>query len=663
MLGYRRLGTVHITVFISEHLERTAHDFQQFAGIQQELGPRRAPILFVAQGKRFVNQQAPGRNGRQQGREQGAMQVVGDNDRRVFNARKWPGRGFNIGLEQVYPRRCRRTLTQGGNVTINGINRMSSLREQARVATRTAGNVKHSATGVNLCGKTQYPGRRRIGWGMWRKREVAHDKIIVDSALHALGDRKFHLNAHRRATQASAIMSIFHVIVLPSDQRQGIAMKIQDIAPAAAASKSADPGAQDSANLTRLHCAQRDADDPLRHARDRFDLPANVIYLDGNSLGALPRATAKRLDAAIRQQWGQDLIRSWNSHSWVDMPQRVAAGLARLLGAKADEVIVADSTSVNLFKLLAGELQRNAVMGATTRRVILSEAGNFPSDLYMAQGINALLGDQYRLRLVEPSEVETALDESVAVAMITQVDYRSGRLHDMAALNKAARRAGTRIVWDLSHSAGAVPLALNADGAELAVGCGYKYLNGGPGAPGYLYVAKPLQANFATPLSGWFGHASPFSFETAYRPAPGIERFLCGTPSILATLALDCGIATFDDIEMHAVREKSLALADCFRALMDRHCAAFDFRCIAPSARAERGSQLSFAHEQAWAIMQAIIDRGVIGDFRQPNLLRFGFTPLYTRFVDIWDAVMTIREVMQTEAWRAAKYQQRNTVT
>ena len=415
--------------------------------------------------------------------------------------------------------------------------------------------------------------------------------------------------------------------------------------------------------ITRLTCAQRDADDPLRHARERFDLPESIIYLDGNSLGALPRATASKIAEAIHAQWGRDLIKSWNAHQWVDLPQRVGARIARLLGASGDEVVVADSTSVNIFKLLAGVLHLNDLRGEPQRRVILSEIGNFPSDLYIAQGINTMLGDRYELRLVESPQVQAALDKTVAAALITQVDYRSGHLHDMAKLNAAARKADTHIVWDLSHSAGAVPLALNDSGAELAVGCGYKYLNGGPGAPAYLYVAKALQVRFPTPLSGWFGHEAPFAFIPDYAPAPGIERFLCGTPSVLATLALDCGVATFNGIAMPDVREKSLALADFFWALMDQHCSGFRFQCIAPRAHVERGSQLSFAHEHAYAVMQAIIERGVIGDFRQPNLMRFGFTPLYTRFVDIWDAVIIIRDVMLSEAWRDAKYQQRNTVT
>ncbi|MBL8511994.1 MAG: aminotransferase class V-fold PLP-dependent enzyme, partial [Betaproteobacteria bacterium] len=256
-------------------------------------------------------------------------------------------------------------------------------------------------------------------------------------------------------------------------------------------------------NHSRLTSAQQDAADPLRHARDRFALPPNVIYLDGNSLGALPRATAGRLAQAVQQEWGHDLIRSWNQHDWVRLPQRVGARIASLLGAREDEIVAADSTSVNLFKLLAGGLHLPDIRTEPKRRVILSERGNFPTDLYIAQGVNAMLGSRYQLVLVEAHEIPAALDDTVAIAMLTQVDYRNGRLHDMAALNRLARAAGTHILWDLSHSAGAVPIHLNNSGADMAVGCGYKYLNGGPGAPAYLYVAKPLQAHFPNPLSGW----------------------------------------------------------------------------------------------------------------------------------------------------------------
>ena len=412
--------------------------------------------------------------------------------------------------------------------------------------------------------------------------------------------------------------------------------------------------------ITRGDCETMDRTDALAAARDRFLLPADVIYLDGNSLGALPARTAARLADAVTQQWGQGLIRSWNAAGWVNLPEQLGRKIAGLLGAADNEVIVADSTSINIFKLLAGALTMAG--GERGRRVILSERGNFPTDLYMSQGLNSLLGDIYELRLVD-GNIENAFDATTAVALITQVDYCSGRLHDMKRLNAKAREAGTRIVWDLSHSAGAVPVALNDDGAELAVGCGYKYLNGGPGAPAFAYLAATLQRDFPTPLSGWFGHAAPFAFDTNYRPAPGIERLQCGTPSVLAMLALAVGLETFDGISMQDLRQKSLRLSDLFWTLMDAHCGPFGFSCVSPRAHADRGSQLSFAHEHAYPVMQALIDRGVIGDFRQPNLLRFGFTPLYLRFADMYDAVMIIRAVMATEAWAEPRYAQRNRVT
>ncbi len=414
---------------------------------------------------------------------------------------------------------------------------------------------------------------------------------------------------------------------------------------------------------TRAHCAALDQSDALAHARERFSLPEGVVYLDGNSLGALPVATMERLGTSVQQEWGEGLIRSWNQAGWITLPQRIGEKLAALLGAESGEVIATDSTSVNIFKLLAGALALPDVANDPARTVILSERGNFPTDLYIAQGVNALLGSRYQLKLVEPEEVEAALDASVAVALITQVDYCTGRFHDMAKLNKAARKAGTRVVWDLSHSGGALPVALGKDGAELAVGCGYKYLNGGPGAPAYLYVKKALHKDFTTPLSGWFGHKAPFAFAGQYEPAPGIERMLCGTPAVLAMQALECGIATFDGIDMHALRQKSLALSDLFWRLMDEQCADFGFACVSPREHALRGSQLSFSHAQGYAVMPALIDRGVIGDFRQPNLLRFGFTPLYLRFVDVFDAVAILNEVMTAGAWQAAKYQTRQKVT
>lgn len=423
------------------------------------------------------------------------------------------------------------------------------------------------------------------------------------------------------------------------------------------------PAHSEAIPTSRQACLACDAADPLAHARARFALPENTIYLDGNSLGARPAAVAERTQNVVNQEWGTELIRAWNSAGWVDLPQRVGEKIGALIGAREGEVIVADSTSANLFKLLAGVLMLPEVSRNTSRNVILSERGNFPTDLYIAQGVSAMLGDRYKLELVDDAEVEKAFDETVAAALITQVDYRTGRVHNMARINAAAARCNSHVIWDLSHSAGALPVALHDDGAEFAVGCGYKYLNGGPGAPAYLYVRKDWQTRLSTPLSGWFGHANPFAFTTDYVPAENISRFLCGTPSVIATAALDVGVDTFSDIRMQDIRAKSLALTDCFWSLATTHLAEFGFTCVAPREHDQRGSQLSFAHPEAYAIMQAIIDRGVIGDFRQPNLMRFGFTPLYTRFVDCFDAIMVIREVMQARAYEAPKYQQRRAGT
>lgn len=412
---------------------------------------------------------------------------------------------------------------------------------------------------------------------------------------------------------------------------------------------------------SREDCAALDRADNLAFARERFLLPEGVVYLDGNSLGALPAATVAGIDETVRHEWGRRLIRSWNEAGWITLPQRVGSKIAGLLGAAPDEIVAADSTSVNIFKLLAGVLQLSS-RNDRARNVILSGKDNFPTDLYVAQGINAATGSSYELRLVD-GNIESAFDEHVAIALITQVDYRTGRVHDMKRLNAAAGNVGARILWDLSHSAGAIPVELNKCGAELAVGCGYKYLNGGPGAPAFLYVARSLQHDFPIPLAGWFGHSAPFDFSEKFIAAPGIERFQCGTPSILAMVALECGVDTFSGISMSAVRRKSLSLSDLFWQLMQTFCGEYAFACVSPREHALRGSQLSFAHEHAYAIMQAIIDRGIIGDFRQPNLLRFGFTPLYLRHTDIWDAVMSVREVMQSRAWEAEPYQKRNTVT
>jgi kynureninase len=405
--------------------------------------------------------------------------------------------------------------------------------------------------------------------------------------------------------------------------------------------------------MTRDEAAALDQMDELALFREKFVLPDGVIYLDGNSLGPLPKATPPRVSQVMEQEWGQSLIRSWTDHGWIDLQFRVGEKIGRFIGAAPGTTVVADSTSVNLFKLLAAALDRRP-----GRPVILTEEGNFPTDLYRAQGLTALLQRGHVLRPVV--DVAAALNDQVAVLMLTHVNYRSGAMHDMAALTHAAHAAGALVLWDLSHSAGAVPLQLEADQVDLAVGCGYKYLNGGPGAPAFLHVAQYLQDDLRLPLTGWLGHAEPFAFESAYRPAAGIPRTVVGTPPILSLAALEVGIDIALQAPMAAVRAKSQHLVETFITLMQ---GAPEFRLLTPLEGASRGSQVSFAHPHGYAIMQALIERGVIGDFRAPDVLRFGLAPLFVRFVDVWDAVAVLREVMRDGAWRDPRFQERRSVT
>ena len=395
-----------------------------------------------------------------------------------------------------------------------------------------------------------------------------------------------------------------------------------------------------------------DAADPLAQCRERFVLPEGVIYLDGNSLGALPRATAAAVAATVEREWGGDLIASWNKHDWIGAPQRLGDRIAPLVGARAGEVLVTDSTSVNLFKLLAA-----AIAARPGRTTILSETGNFPSDLYIAQGIAAMT--PAKLRTVEADAIEAAIDADTAVVMLTEVDYRSARRHDMAALTAAAHDAGALMLWDLSHSAGAVAVDLNGAGADLAVGCGYKYLNGGPGAPAFLFVNTALQDQLGSPLSGWLGHADPFAFEPDYRPAPGIARFQAGTPSIVAMAALEAGLATFDGVSMADLEAKSRRLSDLFIALVEERCP--ELRLASPCG--SRGSHLVFSHADAFPLMQALIERKVIGDFREPDLLRFGFAPLYNGFAEMWRAVEVLADLLATRAYENPRFRERSKVT
>jgi kynureninase len=424
--------------------------------------------------------------------------------------------------------------------------------------------------------------------------------------------------------------------------------------------------------LTRDDCLALDLRDPLAEHRRAFALPDGVIYLDGNSLGALPAATAARVREVIENEWGRGLIGSWNDAGWIDAPRRVGGKIARLIGAADDEVICADSTSVNLFKALAAALRLQHVTG-TDCDVILSERGNFPTDLYIAQAITEFSGGRYRLLTVPGDEIAYHIDEGTAVVLLTHVNYRSGRMHDMADLTHRAHLAGALTVWDLSHSTGAVPVDLAQARADFAVGCGYKYLNGGPGAPAFVFVARRhLQVmdadRFAQPLAGWLGHRSPFDFATEYEPAGGIDRFCAGTPTIVALATLECGVDTVLAAGIEPLRAKSVQQTQLFIDLVESRCADLGLQLVSPREPALRGSQVSYAHEHAWPVMQALIARRVVGDYRNadagaPGCLRFGFAPLYVRFVDVWDAVEALREILATRGWDEPQFMARRAVT
>jgi len=409
--------------------------------------------------------------------------------------------------------------------------------------------------------------------------------------------------------------------------------------------------------ITRLDAERLDAADPLASFRDRFVLPEGLVYLDGNSLGALPRAAAERVARAVSREWGEGLIRSWNDAGWIDLPRRVGDKVGRLVGAEPGEVVCSDSTSVNLFKVLSAALSLRP-----GRMTILSEEGNFPTDLYVSEGLARLLGRGHRLRLVPKDALRDALDGDAAVLLLTHVDYRTGERHDMTALTRAAHDAGALAIWDLAHTAGAMPVDLHAAGADLAVGCGYKYLCGGPGAPAFLWVPRRLQGSFSQPLSGWLGHAAPFAFESAYRPAEGIGRSLCGTPPILSMSALDAALDVLLEADLELVREKSQALGSFFVEAVEEACGDA-LRLVSPREAARRGSQVSFAHPDAYAVMQALIARGVVGDVRAPDVLRFGFAPLYVRFVDAFDAARALADVLSSRVHERPEFRRVAAVT
>jgi kynureninase len=398
---------------------------------------------------------------------------------------------------------------------------------------------------------------------------------------------------------------------------------------------------------------------PMRTA---FELPEGLIYLDGNSLGPLPRAARERVARVVAEEWGGMLIRGWTAAGWIDLPARVGERIARLIGAAPGTVMACDSTSVNLYKALSAALALRPGRG-----IVLSDTGNFPTDLYVAERLLAERGDGHALRLVAPEAVADALDERVAVLMLTEVDYRTGRLHDMAGLTARAHEAGALTVWDLAHSAGALPVDLGRAGADFAVGCGYKYLNGGPGAPAFVYVRPELAGTVRPSLAGWMGHAAPFDFEPGYRPGGGIERMRVGTPAILSLAALDAALELWEGVDMAEVRARSIALGERFVAEVEARADGLGLVLASPREGAARGSQVSFrcADERAegYAVMQALIARGVIGDFRAPDLIRFGFAPLYNTEEEVVEAARLLGEVLATRAWDRPEYRVRARVT
>lgn len=396
--------------------------------------------------------------------------------------------------------------------------------------------------------------------------------------------------------------------------------------------------------------------DSLRHKKDAFQIPEGVIYLDGNSLGVLPKHVPARVAEVVQQEWGTSLIRAWNTHSWIDLPLRTGERIAKLIGAPRGTVVACDSTSVNVFKVLSAALTLRP-----DRKVILSDNGNFPTDLYVASGLKDLLAQGHELRIVAPEEVEAALGDDVAVMMLTQVDYRTGRAHDMSGLTRKAHEVGALAIWDLAHSAGAIEVDLSGAQADFAIGCGYKYLNGGPGAPAFLYVSPEHLDRVSSPLTGWMGHEAPFAFDLDYRPVTGIARMTVGTPAILALSGLHAALDIFEDVDMADIRAKSISLSELFIAEVEAKCPQLTL--ASPRNPNDRGSQVSFRFEEGYAVMQALISRGVIGDFRAPDVMRFGFTPLYLSHQDVVNAVEILADILDTGSWDKPEFKTRAKVT
>ncbi len=410
--------------------------------------------------------------------------------------------------------------------------------------------------------------------------------------------------------------------------------------------------------ITRADCEALDAQDPLAHFREEFSIPPGMIYLDGNSLGVKPKAALLRAQEVIEQEWGTDLITSWNKAGWWDLPLKLGDKIGKLIGAEPGEVVVTDSTGINVYKVMSAALAL-----VPDRRVIVLEGSNFPTDNYMVQGLIEQLGDDYEIRFAEEDQLADAIDESVAVVCLTDVHFKSGRVLDMSAITAKTQAIGAISIWDLCHSAGAFEVDLNACNVDFAIGCTYKYLNGGPGSPAFIYVAERHHGYARQPLTGWWGHAEPFAFERDYRPSTSIRQMLSGTQPILSLAVTEVGVDIFLRADMSQVRKKSQALTSLFIDLVDQRCAQFEFGLVSPRDPERRGSQVSLNHEQGYAIIQALIARGVVGDFRAPLNMRFGFTPLYIGYADVWDAVQQLLEIMESEQWRLPEFNQRGAVT
>ncbi|WP_430420368.1 kynureninase [Phenylobacterium sp.] len=409
--------------------------------------------------------------------------------------------------------------------------------------------------------------------------------------------------------------------------------------------------------LDRADALAMDAADPLAGFRDRFAIPQGCIYLDGNSLGPRPAAALDRAAQVVGVEWGEDLIKSWNTAGWFELPTRLGDKLAPLIGAGAGEVVVTDSTGINLFKAMAA-----AVAMRPDRDTIILEGSNFPTNNYMAQGLAALNGGRLQVKLLEKDEIAGAIDARTAVIAVTHVHYKTGHIHDMPGLTARAHEAGALAIWDLCHSAGAMPVDLNGAGADFAVGCTYKYLNGGPGSPAFLFAARRHHGQAIQPLTGWWGHAEPFAFQPTYAPAGDIRQFLTGTQPIVSLSLAELGLDIARAADIDEVRKKSMALTDLFIRLVEQRCPGA-FGVASPRDGAERGSQVSLTHPEGYAIMRALIARGVIGDFRAPDIIRFGFAPLYVRYIDVWDAVAALADIMTSATWRRPEYQVREAVT